>query len=258
MKAHIVVAHPEPKSYNAHLANLAKQTLDARGWSVTVSDLYAMGFDPCEKAAHYADQSDPSRFDVQSEQRQASANDTIPADVRAEIERLAAADLVILQYPMWWHLPPAILKGWMDRVFIYGDVYKSDFRFDKGRFVGKKAMISTTVGTSPETYAHDGRSGDIDMTLWPINFSIAYVGFDVLVPHVAYGVEAGLRYSDPQEIKDRLQLIEVDYVARLQSIEAELSVPFNRMEDWGSDGRIKPSAPVYSPFIRHKEKLEIE
>ena len=97
------------------------------------------------------------------------------------------------------------------------------------------------------------------MTLWPINFSIAYVGFDVLVPHVAYGVEAGLRYSDPQEIKDRLQLIEVDYVARLQSIEADLlSVPFNRMEDWGSDGRIKPSAPVYSPFIRHKEKLEIE
>jgi NAD(P)H dehydrogenase (quinone) len=210
LKAHIVVAHPEPKSYNAHLGNLAKQTLEGRGWSVSVSDLYAMNFDPCEKAEHYTDQTDPSRFDVQTEQRHASANGTIPADVCAEIDRLAAADLVILQYPMWWHLPPAILKGWMDRVFIYGDVYKSDFRFENGRFVGKKAMISTTVGTSAETYAHDGRSGDIDLMLWPINFSIAYVGFDVLKPHVAYGVEAGLRYSDPEEIKERLQQIELD------------------------------------------------
>jgi NAD(P)H dehydrogenase (quinone) len=258
LKAHIVVAHPEPKSFNAHLANLAKQTLMDRGWGVSISNLYEMGFDPCEKAAHYMDQVDPSRFDTQSEQRHASANQTIPEDVRAEIDRMAQADLVILQYPMWWHLPPAILKGWMDRVFIYGDVYKSDFRFEKGRFVGKKAMISTTVGTSPETYAYNGRSGDIDLMLWPINFSMAYVGFDVLEPHVAYGVEAALRYSDPQEIKERLQQIEVDYVARLKTIESEPSVSFNRMDDWGADGRIKPSAEVYSPFIRHREKLVIE
>ena len=52
LKAHIVVAYPELNSYNAHLANLDKQTLEARGWGVTFSDLYAMGFDPCEKAAH--------------------------------------------------------------------------------------------------------------------------------------------------------------------------------------------------------------
>lgn len=258
MKAHIVLAHPEPKSFNSHLAEVAKQTLMGRGWSVTKSDLYAMGFDPCEKAAHYAHPNDSSRFDTQSEQRHASANQTIPADVSSEIDRMAQADLVILQYPMWWHLPPAILKGWMDRVFIYGDVYKSDFRFEKGRFVGKNAMISLTVGTSPETYAYDGRSGDIDLMLWPINFSLAYVGFDVLEPHVAYGVEAGLRYSDPQEIKDRLKKVETDYVARLKTIETETPVPFNRMEDWGAEGRITPTAPVYSPFIRHREKLVIE
>ena len=118
MKAHIVVAYPEPKSFNAHLATVAKRTLMDRGWAVSVSDLYEMGFDPCEKAAHYADPNDATRFDTQSEQRHASATETIPAEVRAEIDRMAQADLVILQYPMWWHLPPAILKGWMDRVFI--------------------------------------------------------------------------------------------------------------------------------------------
>ncbi|MGR3290960.1 MAG: NAD(P)H-dependent oxidoreductase [Paracoccaceae bacterium] len=258
MQAHIVVAHPEPQSFNAHLAALAKNTLNDRGWNVTVSDLYAMGFDPCEKAAHYVDPADASRFDTQSEQRHASATQTIPAVVGQEIDRMAQADLVILQYPMWWHLPPAILKGWMDRVFIYGDVYKSDFRFENGRFVGRKALISVTVGTSPQTYAHNGRSGDIDMMLWPINFSLAYVGFEILAPHVAYGVEAGLRYSDPLAIKQRLAKIETDYVTRLKTIEREASVPFNGMKDWGADGRIKPSAPVYSPFIRHKENLVIE
>ena len=172
---------------------------------------------------------------MQSEQRHASANDTIPADVRAEIDRLAAADFVILQYPMWWHLPPAILKGWMVVCSSTVKLIKAIFVFKKGQLVGKKAMISTTVSTSPENYAHDGRSGDIDMMLWPINFSLAYVGFNVLAPHVAYGTEASLRYSGPQEITNRLKKIELDYVARLQAIEAEPSLPFNRMEDWGAD-----------------------
>jgi NAD(P)H dehydrogenase (quinone) len=258
MKAHIVLAHPEAKSFNAHLATLAQQTLVERGWGVSVSDLSAMGFDPCEKAEHYEQRLDPTRFDTQSEQRHASNNDSIPVEIREEIARLDQADLVILQYPMWWHLPPAILKGWFDRVFVYGKVYRSDYRFEKGRFVNKKVMLSLTVATSAETYAFDGRSGDIDLLLWPVNFSLAYVGFDVLHPHVAYGVEAGMRYSDPREIEDRLQLIQEAYVARLQHIENESTLPFNDMEDWGTNGRIKASAPAHSPYIRHRENIEID
>lgn len=258
MRAHIVLAHPEAKSFNAHLAGLAERTLVEMGWTVSVSDLYAMGFDACERDAHYRERFDEARFDAQAEQRHASKNATIPADVREEIERLDRADLVILQYPMWWHLPPAILKGWLDRVFVYGEVYRSDFRFEKGRFVGKKAMLSSTVGTSPETYEFNGRSGDVDLLLWPVNFSLAYVGFDVLRPHVAYGVEAGLRYSDPREVEERLATIQADYATRLRTIGSEAAMPFNRMDEWGPDGRIKPSAPVYSPFIRHKERLDIQ
>ena len=258
MKAHIVLAHPEPKSYNAHLAGLAQETLERRGWSVTLTDLSAEGFDPCEKAAHYRSPLNADRFDVQSEQRHASAEGTLPPEVVQEVGRMDQADLLIVQYPMWWHLPPAILKGWMDRVFAYGEVYKSTFRFENGRFTGKKAVLSLTVGTSPETYAFNGRSGDIDLMLWPVNFSLAYVGYDVLSPHVAYGVEAGLRYSDPDVIAARLKKIEDDWAARLQTIEDEAAIPFNGMADWGDDGRIKPDAPVFSPFIRHREGLEIE
>jgi NAD(P)H dehydrogenase (quinone) len=258
MRAHIVLAHPEPKSFNGHLANVARQTLENRGWTVSTSDLYTMDFDPCEKASHYKERLELERFDTQAEQRHASSNATIPIEIQSEIARLDLADLVIFQYPMWWHLPPAILKGWFDRVLIYGEVYKSTYRFEKGRFVGKSAMLSLTVGTSPETYAYNGRSGDIDLMLWPVNFTLAYVGFDVLRPHVAYGVEAGLRYSDPHEIEQRLLTIQSDYSSRLQSIENEKPIPFNSMSDWGTDGRIKDTAPAYSPFVRHQEHLEID
>ena len=171
---------------------------------------------------------------------------------------LDRADLVIFQYPMWWHLPPAILKGWFDRVLVYGEVYKSQRRFEKGRFVGKRAMLSLTVGTSPETYAYNGRSGDIDLLLWPVHFTLAYVGFDIVGPQVAYGVEAGLRYSSADILEKRFARIGEDYAARLQTIENEDFIPFNRMSDWGDDGRIKASAPVYSPFLRHREHVELE
>jgi len=258
MHAHIVLAHPEPKSFNAHLTTIGRQQLEDMGWTVSVSDLYGMGFDPCEKAGHYPDLLDPDRFDAQAEQRHASDQGSIPPDVQSEIEHLDNADLVILQYPMWWHLPPAMLKGWFDRVFIYGEVYRSTQRFDAGRFVGNRAMISVTVGTSPETYAHDGRSGDIDLLLWPVNFTMAYVGFGVLRPFVAYGVEAGLRYSDASIIETRLTNICNDFTTRLRGLEEEPLIPFNTMKDWGEDGRIKPSAPTFGPFVRHRQKLSLD
>lgn len=258
MRVHIVLAHPEAKSFNAHLANIARDTLLGQGATVTVSDLYAMNFDPCERAAHYPSPQDTSRFDVQLEQRHASAAGTIPVDVAEEIARLERADLLILQYPMWWHLPPAMLKGWLDRVLIYGDVYTSKKRFEHGRFTGKRAMLSVTVGTSEATYAFNGRSGDIDLLLWPVNFSLAYVGYQVLKPFVAYGVEAGLRYSDPATIAARLKGIETAWIEQLAGLDGAEHLNFNAMADWGADGRVKPDAPVHSPFIRRKQQLALE
>ncbi|MBK6602681.1 MAG: NAD(P)H-dependent oxidoreductase [Betaproteobacteria bacterium] len=258
MHAHIVLAHPEPKSYNAHLARIARDALEGEGWTTTLSDLYQMGFDPCERASHYASPLDGTRFDVQTEQRHACAEGTLPAVVAAEIDRLDRADLLILQYPMWWHLPPAMLKGWFDRVLVYGDVYTSKQRFENGRFAGKRAMLSLTVGTSAETYAFDGRSGDIELLLWPVNFSLAYVGFSVLKPFVAYGVEAGLRYSEASVVESRLQRQEQDLARTLQRLDRIETVPFNRMADWGGDGRVKPEAPAFSPFIRKKQQLVLE
>lgn len=176
MKAHIILAHPDSKSFNANLTNVASNILRNKGWEITKSDLYSIGFDPCERAEHYGFSESDYRFDVQSVQRDASKNNSIPLFVKEEIERLDNADLVIFQYPMWWHLPSAILKGWFDRVFAYGEVYASQKRFENGRFIGKKALVSVTVGTSEEAYHHNGRSGDIDLMLWLFIFLLLMWG----------------------------------------------------------------------------------
>ncbi len=258
MHAHIVLAHPEAQSYNAHLCSVARRALEAEGWSVTVTDLYQSGFDASERAGHYANRAQPDRFDVQLEQRHACDTGSIPPEVAAEIANLDRADLLILQYPLWWHLPPAILKGWFDRVFIYGDVYTSKQRFENGRFKGKRAILATTVGTSAATYAHDGRSGDIDLLCWPVNFSLAYLGYTVLTPYVSYGVEAGLRYSSAEAVGARLKANAESWAQTLKALDTRAAIPFNRMSEWGSDGHIIPQAPVYSPFIRRKKELELE
>ncbi len=257
MHAHVVIAHPESRSYNGHLAGVTKKCLENEGWAVSISDLYENRFDPCERLSHYSSPHDETRFYVQNEQRHASDTKTLPPEIKEEIKALDSSDLLILQYPMWWHLPPAILKGWFDRVFVYGDVYTSKKRFEAGRFSGKKAMLSVTVGTSRETYAFNGRSGDIDLMLWPVNFNLAFVGYTVLSPFVAYGVESGIQYSGAEANAERLGQIEADLLSRLKSIHDLPDIPFNTMSEWGEDGRIVKSASAHSPFVRHKKKLDL-
>ena len=254
----LFLAHPEPQSFNAHLVRSGSAALVAEGWTVSVSDLYAMSFDPCERPEHFEYPADPARFDVQAEQRHATDSGTLPRVVIDELALMDRADLLVLQYPMWWHLPPAMLKGWFDRVLAYGEAYTSSKRFESGRFVGKRALLSVTVGTSCETYAYDGRSGDIDLMLWPVNFSLAYVGYTVHAPFVAYGVEAGLRYSNPAVVEQRLQAIADEFRSVVPGIGGRATIPFNRQAEWGANGRIVAGAPVYSPFVRRKQHLDLE
>jgi NAD(P)H dehydrogenase (quinone) len=124
-----------------------------------------------------------------------------------------------------------------------------------GGSLGKRAMLSVTVGTSPETYAFDGRSGDINLMLWPIHFTLAYVGYSVVEPFIAYGVEAGLRYAT---VVARLTTVAQEFRRTLADLQERPTIPFNRMSEWGADGRINPDAPVYSAFVRHRESLELK
>jgi NAD(P)H dehydrogenase (quinone) len=79
----------------------------------------------------------------------------------------------------------------------------------------------------------------------------------VLAPFIAYGVEGGLRYSDASALDARLQGVVAEFRRSLADLDQRPKVPFHRMADWGADGRIKPDAPVYSPFVRHRERLDL-
>ena len=92
----------------------------------------------------------------------------------------------------------------------------------------------------------------------PPGKSLAYVGFEVLSPFVAYGVEGALRYSDPSAINQRLAGIADNLGADLAALDSRPIIRFNQMSEWGANGRIKPDAPVYSPYIRRRKKLELE
>lgn len=257
MQALIVLATPEPASSNARIAAVADRVLRAAGWSVETRDLYGEGFDPVEAPRHYGTRADQVRFDAQVEQRAAFEGNRLPHDVASAVRSLTSADLVIFQYPLWWFGMPAIMKGWLDRVLVYGGFYTSERRYDRGPMTGKRALLSLTVGDSREAYGHNGLGGDLAALLWPTLFTLRFVGFSLLQPSVAYGVHGGLNAagSDGEAVEAELRRTEESLARRLPNAFREPELPFNGWGDFDETGRLTPEAPSYSPFLRQSADL---
>jgi NAD(P)H dehydrogenase (quinone) len=206
MKTLIVHAHPEPRSLNSSLKDLAVSTLEGAGHEVRVSDLYAMNWKAAVDAADYGSSaSRPLRVALDS--GRAFDAGTLTPDVLAEQEKLLWADTVIFQFPLWWYSMPAILKGWVDRVFTYHFAYgvgehsatKYGERFGEGTLAGRKALLSVTAGGPESHYAARGINGPVDDLLFPIHHGILYYpGLEVLPPFVLYGTDrmTGEDYPD--------------------------------------------------------------
>lgn len=238
MQVHIVHAHPEPRSFNAALTGRARDALSAQGHGVTVSDLYALGFDPVERGAHYPSRRDPEAFAALAEQRHAWSADALPGDVAREIAALEAADLVILQFPLWWHGTPAILKGWFDRVFLSGGLYTSRMRYDAGYFRGKRALLSVTSGAPEAAFGPGARGGDPAVMLWPVQYSLHYLGFDVLPAFWSFGVQGhGYGYEGQEAAEARLAGRLDDWAAHVADLDGVAPLPFPGWQDWDAEGR---------------------
>ncbi|WP_227370262.1 NAD(P)H-dependent oxidoreductase [Halomonas sp. M20] len=251
MHALIVHCHPEPRSFNAALKEVAREILQRLGYKVEVSDLYAEGFDPAEGPTHYMERTNTEVFTALTEQRHASELGSLPADVCREIERLARADLVVFQFPLWWHAQPAMLKGWMDRVFVYGGLYTGTYRYDRGHFRGKRAICCVTTGGPEATFAHNGRGGDIDLLLWPMHYSLYYMGYDVLPPFLAHGIQGGGPvYQAQDSFKAQLETYKAGWARRLETLEESTPIPFTGWNDWDERGVLKPGMEGYDYFIR--------
>lgn len=103
MKALVVYCHPREGSFTSAVRDLVLDKLTKAGAEIRVADLYARGFDPVLSATeHEGYESHPRNC----------------APVQADVDDLGWADTLIFVYPTWWYGLPAMLKGWLDRVFL--------------------------------------------------------------------------------------------------------------------------------------------
>ncbi|MFI3150508.1 NAD(P)H-dependent oxidoreductase [Streptococcus suis] len=199
-KALIVFAHPRKESFTHALVARVEQALRKNGIEVTVRDLYALGFDPVlrgEDAIHIKN----GQF-----VRDAAA---YPADVQVEMDLIAESDLLVYIFPSWWNGMPAIMKGYVDRVFQHGFAYSFESDEPRQLFSTKKAMFFTPTGQPQNT---DGSLTPIDQAMkfltsdWLFNSNDAQV-----LGHVFYG-------RVPYLTRDELEVYLQDAEERIQRI----------------------------------------
>jgi NAD(P)H dehydrogenase (quinone) len=134
MQISVILAHPDPKSFNHAIAKTAVETIKANGHKVIFHDLYKEKFDPLLHTKEIAN-------DVK-----------LPAKIKKHCEEIAAADGIVIVHPNWWGQPPAILKGWVDRVIRPDVAYKflegdSGEGVPRGLLKAKATLIFNTSNT---------------------------------------------------------------------------------------------------------------
>jgi putative NADPH-quinone reductase len=105
MRVSIILGHPTPGSFNHAIARAAIDALQALGHDVVFHDLYAEGFDPLFTSAELA------------------RDAVLPPAIEAHCREIGDADGIIIIHPNYWSAPPAILRGWVDRVLRAGRAY---------------------------------------------------------------------------------------------------------------------------------------
>jgi NAD(P)H dehydrogenase (quinone) len=129
----VILAHPDAESFNAAAARTYCETVQALGHEAVLRDLYRLNFDPVLKAS---EQPRPDRYAMSN-------------DVAAELAIIEKADVFVLIYPVWFGAPPAILKGYIDRVLGAGFGFGSIRERSRHRFMtGKQLLSITTSGNS--------------------------------------------------------------------------------------------------------------
>lgn len=125
----IIYAHPSAKSFNHAIREVIEAGLKASNHAFAVRDLYEIGFDPALKAEELE-------------------SGEAPVDVRQEQDYIRSADVLVFVYPLWWSGMPAILKGYIDRVFSCGFAWSMEQNAFTGLLKGKQAVIVNTMATS--------------------------------------------------------------------------------------------------------------
>jgi len=129
MKISVILGHQNPGSYNHAITSCVLNTLAEMGHETFYHDLYAEHFDPVVPHAEIADES------------------LLPELVKQHISELKQAEGIVIIHPNWWGTPPAILKGWVDRVLRQGFAYKFGPNGPEQLFTDKTVQIFSTSNT---------------------------------------------------------------------------------------------------------------
>lgn len=245
MNVLIVYAHPEPRSLTASLKDIAVKVLTDAGHTVQLSDLYAMNWKAEIDGDDFLERLNLDRLDIVKESGKAFAEGSQTADVIAEQEKLRWADAVIFQFPYWWFSMPAIMKGWVDRVFAYGFAYgvggSNRWRYGDGNLKGKRAMLAITIGGPEKDYSERGINGAIADLLFPIHHGILFFpGMTVLPPFLVYS--AGRLTSQSYET------VVESYKQRLLTLFTTEPIPFRHQNsgDYDDQYQLKPEKAANS------------
>lgn len=240
MKVLWVFAHPEQRSLSGALRDEGVDTLTARGHEVRESDLYAMKWDPVVAAGDFGLDT-AERLLVGPAAKAAHAAGELSPDISAEQEKLRWADTLVLQFPLWWMGFPAILKGWVDRVFVNGfafgvtDGSGHPLRYGDGGLAGRRALAIVTIGAREATFGPRGLHGDLDSVLFPIQHGLFwYTGMAAVPPFAVYGADRASA-ADYATATARLR-------DRLAALPEEQPVPFRHQDggDYDDDLVLRP------------------
>ncbi|MBF0483393.1 MAG: NAD(P)H-dependent oxidoreductase [Candidatus Omnitrophica bacterium] len=145
----IIYAHPNPKSFNHAILSSVEARLTQLGKPFAVRDLYSINFNPVLKPEDFA----------------AFHNRKPSADIAEEQTHIQNAKTLIFIHPIWWFNMPAILKGYVDKVFSYGFAYQATDKGIEGMLSDKKVIIFNTTGGSEENYNKFGFKAGITATI---------------------------------------------------------------------------------------------
>lgn len=158
----VIYAHPNPASLNHTLKETVVTTLALANNNVVVRNLNAIGFNPVLS------------LDDMAGQRAAA----VAPDVAVEQQYIQWADCLVFIYPIWWTGLPAIMKGYIDRVFSYGFAYSYNTGVQEGLLKGKKVIIINTHGKTHGEYKANGLGIALSQTSDAGIFT--YCGFEVI------------------------------------------------------------------------------
>ncbi|WP_413203842.1 NAD(P)H-dependent oxidoreductase [Rhodospirillum sp. A1_3_36] len=190
MRIHIIHAHSERDSFVAAMRDVLRQTFSEAGAEVIQSDLYAMGFNPVMSSADFGERKAVDHLTYAMEQRHGFANRTLAPDILAEVDKVLSADLLVFTFPLQWFGVPAILKGWIERVFLSGPFYGGKRVYERGGLAGKRAFAAFSLGGRDHMFGPDALHGELTMGMMRHFFqgTLGYVGLEVLEPFIAYHV----------------------------------------------------------------------